>query len=105
MGKILAVDDEEEMLELVKMALERDGHQVDTEEDVKRVSAERCRIYDLLLLDVMICRLSILLICVSRIYRVFTLWQDSGRSGLSNLISDGKDRRCGACAGIWARSR
>lgn len=53
MGKILAVDDEEEMLELVKMALERDGHQVDTEEDVKRVSAERCRIYDLLLLDVM----------------------------------------------------
>ena len=46
MGKILAVDDEEEMLELVKMALERDGHQVDTEEDVKRVSAERCRIYD-----------------------------------------------------------
>ena len=35
MGKILAVDDEEEMLELVKMALERDGHQVDTEEDVK----------------------------------------------------------------------
>ena len=27
MGKILAVDDEEEMLELVKMALERDGHQ------------------------------------------------------------------------------
>lgn len=26
MGKILAVDDEEEMLELVKMALERDGH-------------------------------------------------------------------------------
>ena len=69
MGKILAVDDEEEMLELVKMALERDGHQVDTEEDVKRVSAERCRIYDLLLLDVM----------MPGEDGVFTLWQDSGQ--------------------------
>ena len=78
MGKILAVDDEEEMLELVKMALERDGHQVDTEEDVKRVSAERCRIYDLLLLDVM----------MPGEDGFFTLWRDPGRSGLSNLISD-----------------
>ena len=44
MGKILAVDDEEEMLELVKMALERDGHQVDTEEDVKRDVYKRQRL-------------------------------------------------------------
>ena len=48
MGKILAVDDEEEMLELVKMALERDGHQVDTEEDVKRAIRSEA---DYILLD------------------------------------------------------
>ena len=53
MAKILAVDDEKEMLELVKLALERDGHQVDTEDVGEKVSAERCRMYDLLLLDVM----------------------------------------------------
>ncbi|MBS4980459.1 MAG: response regulator transcription factor [Lachnospiraceae bacterium] len=53
MAKILAVDDEKEMLELVKMALERDGHQVDTQEDAAALTARRCGMYDLILLDVM----------------------------------------------------
>jgi DNA-binding response OmpR family regulator len=56
MTKILAVDDDIEMLRLIKTALTRDGHTVDTEESAAAVSAEKCRLYDVLLLDVMMPR-------------------------------------------------
>lgn len=53
MGKILVVDDDPDIRSLVKRALVSDGHQVDTAEDASGLSSERCRMYDLLLLDVM----------------------------------------------------
>ena len=53
MPKLLVVDDDPDMLDLVRAALERDGHQVDTETDTAAVQPARCRMYDLLLLDVM----------------------------------------------------
>lgn len=53
MPKLLVVDDDLDMLDLVRIALEKDGHQVDTEADAATVQPERCQLYDLLLLDVM----------------------------------------------------
>ena len=53
MPKLLVVDDDLDMLALVRTALEKDGHQVDTEADASAVTPARCRLYDLLLLDVM----------------------------------------------------
>ncbi|BCJ96829.1 DNA-binding response regulator [Anaerocolumna cellulosilytica] len=53
MSKLLVVDDDLDMLTLVRTALEKDGHQVDTEAAAVNVHPARCRLYDLLLLDVM----------------------------------------------------
>lgn len=53
MPKLLVVDDDLDMLALVRAALEKDGHQVDTEADAATVQPARCQLYDLLLLDVM----------------------------------------------------
>ena len=53
MAKLLVVDDDPDMLDLVCAVLEREGHQVDTEEVPSAVSSGRCQLYDLLLLDVM----------------------------------------------------
>jgi Response regulators consisting of a CheY-like receiver domain and a winged-helix DNA-binding domain len=53
MGRVLVVDDDLNMLSLVRAALEKDCHQVDTETDAGTVKPVRCQLYDLLLLDVM----------------------------------------------------
>lgn len=53
MSKLLVVDDDLDMLALVRAALEKDDHQVDTEADASTVQPIRCQMYDLLLLDVM----------------------------------------------------
>lgn len=53
MAKLLVVDDDRDMLNLVRMALQKDGHQVDIEADATAVQPARCRQYDLILLDVM----------------------------------------------------
>lgn len=53
MSKLLVVDDDLDMLDLVSAALKKDGHQVDTEPDAASLLPDRCRQYDLLLLDVM----------------------------------------------------
>jgi len=53
MPNVLVVDDDHDMLTLVRAALEKDGHQVDTEADAAAVQPAHCRQYDLLLLDVM----------------------------------------------------
>lgn len=53
MARVLAVDDDGDMLALVRAALEKDGHQVDTEQDASLLDGEKCRRYELLLLDVM----------------------------------------------------
>ncbi len=53
MAKIFVVDDDRDMLNLIQMALRKDGHQVDVETDAAAVESARCRQYDLILLDVM----------------------------------------------------
>lgn len=53
MPKLLVVDDDLDMLDLVRTALERDGHQVDIKAEAGAVKADKCRMYDLILVDVM----------------------------------------------------
>lgn len=53
MAHILAIDDDRAILTLIKMTLERDGHQVETATSVAEVSAAKLRFADLILLDVM----------------------------------------------------
>lgn len=53
MIKILAVDDEKEILILIKRALEKEGYEVTAVEDPAKVCALRLQDYQLILLDVM----------------------------------------------------
>lgn len=53
MARILIVDDDPDMLELVSTALQRDGHQTDTIQSGAALDEAGYRAYDLLLLDVM----------------------------------------------------
>ncbi|MGL6198820.1 MAG: response regulator transcription factor [Lachnospiraceae bacterium] len=53
MAHILVVDDDEEILLLVKRSLEREGHLVDTACSVQDISLKKAQLVDLILLDVM----------------------------------------------------
>lgn len=53
MANILAIDDEEGILELIKAALSREGHQVTAVSNFSTFPVEQCSLYDLILLDVM----------------------------------------------------
>lgn len=53
MARILAVDDEKGILNLVKRVLEKDGHQVKTLSDPAALSMNGLEAFDLILLDVM----------------------------------------------------
>lgn len=53
MIKILVIDDEEAILELVKRGLEKEGFAVDTLTSAKKVDVSKLRQYNLLILDVM----------------------------------------------------
>ena len=53
MSKILVVDDDVDMLNLIRIALQKDGHKIDIEYDSTTVQSNQCRQYDLILLDVM----------------------------------------------------
>ncbi|MFD2727933.1 response regulator transcription factor [Enterococcus camelliae] len=53
MVRILVIDDDADMLQLIKSALEREGYAVDTEQYASAITIERCRMYQLLLVDVM----------------------------------------------------
>ena len=53
MSKILVVDDDIDMLNLIRMALQKDGHQIDIEPDSTAIQSKQCHQYDLILLDVM----------------------------------------------------
>jgi len=53
MARILAVDDEPEILAFIKTALEREGHIVQTVRATGEISPEMARLADLILLDVM----------------------------------------------------
>jgi len=52
-ANILAVDDNEEICRLIRTALERDGHRVETRHSGKELTRELCRWADCILLDVM----------------------------------------------------
>lgn len=53
MARILAVDDEKGILNLVKRVLEKDGHQVRILSDPAALSMNGLEAFDLILLDVM----------------------------------------------------
>lgn len=53
MANILAIDDEPDILVLIKRALEKDGHLVTTAESSDQVNLKRLNYYNLILLDVM----------------------------------------------------
>ena len=53
MIKILAVDDEERILKLIRNALEKEGYEVDAVSDPLRIKKMRLQEYKLILLDVM----------------------------------------------------
>lgn len=53
MIKILAVDDEERILKLIRNALEKEGYEVDAVSDPLRIKKMRLQDYKLILLDVM----------------------------------------------------
>ena len=53
MARILAIDDEPEILRLIKTALEREGHTVETSASASETSISKAHFADLILLDVM----------------------------------------------------
>lgn len=53
MANILAIDDDKEILMVIKTALEREGHCVDTSCSVQDVSNQKAQFSDLILLDIM----------------------------------------------------
>ncbi len=53
MARILSIDDDREILTLIKRALERDGHCVECREACDEVEKEKLAGYDLILLDIM----------------------------------------------------
>lgn len=53
MADILAVDDEEDILQIIKVALSKEGYRVTAVSDFSHFPIERCVDYDLILLDVM----------------------------------------------------
>lgn len=53
MARILVVDDEQSILNIVKIGLEKDGHTVSAEISADAVADQQLNYYDLILLDVM----------------------------------------------------
>lgn len=53
MGRILAVDDEYPILELIRNGLEKDGHTVEIYDSAEKVLLSKINQYDLIILDVM----------------------------------------------------
>lgn len=53
MARILAVDDESAILEVIKKGLEKDGHTVQTYTSAKEIDMKQMKHYEMLLLDVM----------------------------------------------------
>ncbi len=53
MARIIVIDDEKGILEVIKRGLERDGHEVTVYESVAAVDVKQLKHFDLLLLDVM----------------------------------------------------
>ena len=53
MARILTIDDDPQILDLIKTALERQGHQVETAANTSEVTLEKAKFADLILLDVL----------------------------------------------------
>lgn len=63
MARILAVDDEEKILQIIQKALEKDGYMVQTETDATVVKQMELSRFDLILLDVMMPKLDGFTLC------------------------------------------
>lgn len=63
MAKILAVDDEKDILNLVQKILSRDGHMVETLADPAKIDTIKPEYFDLILLDVMMPQVDGFAIC------------------------------------------
>ena len=53
MARILAVDDEESILDIIRIGLGKEGHQVSTVSDPRKVDMLHLDYFDLVLLDIM----------------------------------------------------
>lgn len=53
MAKIIAVDDEESILQIIKKGLEKDGHEVSAYTNVTQIRKDTLKYFDIMLLDVM----------------------------------------------------
>ncbi|WP_333861344.1 response regulator transcription factor [Clostridium sp.] len=63
MANILAVDDEIDILEIIKAALLKEGHRVTVVSDFSSFKLEKCVDYDLILLDVMMPEVDGFILC------------------------------------------
>lgn len=63
MANILAVDDEIDILEIIKAALLKEGHRVTVVSDFSSFKLEKCIDYDLILLDVMMPKVDGFILC------------------------------------------
>ena len=82
MAHILAVDDDHDLCALLKTALERDGHTVETRTSGTQLTDTLCRWADCILLDVMMPRRG----------RLCRLPPHSRRDGRADSVSDGPHR-------------
>ena len=78
MTEILAIDDDREILAVIKKALLREGYQVTALEDPLQLEEDKLGRYQLILLDVMMPGID---------------GFDLRKSGLSDSVSHGKNRR------------
>lgn len=63
MAKILAIDDEEKILFIIKTALEKEGHQINIVSDPGILSINDYLKYDLILLDIMMPNIDGFMLC------------------------------------------
>ncbi len=63
MANILAIDDEQAILQVIKRSLEKEGHRVTVCDDVSKVHKENLKHYDLMLLDVMMPKMDGFVFC------------------------------------------
>lgn len=85
MANILAVDDEEMILRLIKNGLEKDGHVVTVCSSARQVSKDTLHYYDLIILDIMMPDMD----------GFFFLPGDKGADRMSYFVFDCKNKGTG----------
>ena len=95
MAKILAVDDEPAILEMIESILNKDGHLVTKVSDPRNLNMEKLQLYDLILLDIMMPGIDGFELC-SKIRElvdcpILFLTAKTGENSLVNGLSLGAD--------------